>query len=256
MKSTARRQEIMELLVTHGTVELEELALRFSVSKMTVHRDLDHLEEAGLLRKVRGGASIESSGQFESDFLYRKQRATKEKRLIAQAAFNLIEPGMTIIINDGSTADLLGELLPEKRPLTVITNNMAVINELSSKKGVTLIALGGVYSQKFNGFFGVTTDDCLIHLRADLAFISSPAVDGLKCFHMDQDVVRAKRSMLTATKKAYLMVDHQKFGRTALHVLANLDEFEGVIVDQEPDPKTMAALDQAGIKIIVAQGEV
>lgn len=243
----------MDLLVAKGTVELEDLALRFGVSKMTIHRDLDQMEEAGLLRKVRGGASIESSGQFESDFLYRKQRATEEKRRIARAALNLIEPGMTVIINDGSTANLLGELLPQKRPLTVITNNMAIIIELSPKKGITLIGLGGVYSQKFNGFFGVTTDDSLIRLRADLAFISSPAVDDLKCFHMDQDVVRAKRSMLKASKKAYLMVDHQKFGRIALHVLAGLEEFDGVIVNREPDAKSLSQLNQAKIKIIIAE---
>lgn len=256
MKRDDRRREIMEQLVTHGTVGLEDLAQQFSVSKMTIHRDLDQLEQAGLLRKVRGGASIESSTQFESDFLYREQRAKHEKLLIAHAALKLIEPGMTVIINDGSTAGILGELLSEKRPLTVITNNMAVINELHSKQGITLIALGGVYSKKFNGFFGITTDESLARLKADVAFISTPAIEHMKVFHMDEEVVRTKRNMIAATKKAYLMVDHLKFGRTALHFMADLSEFEGVIIDQEPDDYIMAELEEAGIQIVLAEKDL
>lgn len=256
MKRDDRRQEIMEQLVAQGTVDLEDLAERFAVSKMTIHRDLDQLEEAGLLRKVRGGASIESSTQFESDFLYREQRATAEKRLIAHAALKLVEPGMTVIINDGSTAGLLGELLAEKRPLTVITNNKAVIDELHLKQGITVMALGGVYSRKFNGFFGITTDESLGRLKADIAFISTPAIEGMNVYHMDEDVVRTKRCMIAATKRAYLMADHLKFGRTALHYMADINEFEGVIVNQEPDAQAVLELNEAGIKLILADKEI
>lgn len=80
MKPDDRRQAIMDVLMEAGTASVEELSFRFGVSKMTVHRDLDDLEQAGLLRKVHGGASIQSSPQFESDFRYREKIATSEKR--------------------------------------------------------------------------------------------------------------------------------------------------------------------------------
>ena len=63
MKREDRRRDIIEILVEQGTASLEALAQRFSVSKMTIHRDLDELESEGLLRKTRGGATIESSGR-------------------------------------------------------------------------------------------------------------------------------------------------------------------------------------------------
>lgn len=253
MKLESRRQEIIDLLMETGSVSLEDLAARFGVSKMTIHRDLDELEAAGLLRKVRGGASIETSLQFESDYRFRERRETEAKRRIAQAAADLIEPGMTVLINDGTTAGILAELLVDKRPLSVISNNMAVIQRLLDVSGITLLALGGNYSRKFNGFFGIVTEEALMRLRADIAFISTPAIQGAACYHMDHEVVRSKRLMISAGSRAILMADHQKFGRTALHHLAPLADFEAVITDT-PLPKDQAGpLADAGTRIIVAK---
>ncbi|TIL68527.1 MAG: DeoR/GlpR transcriptional regulator, partial [Mesorhizobium sp.] len=86
MKSDSRRQGVMDFLMEAGTASVEDLAARFGVSKMTVHRDLDELEENGFLRKVRGGASIQPSGLFESDFRYRQKQAVGEKLRLAAAA--------------------------------------------------------------------------------------------------------------------------------------------------------------------------
>lgn len=110
--------------------KLDALAAHFSVSNMTIHRDLDDLEAAGILRKIRGGATIEAGTQFESDFRFREQQGSDAKGAMADAALALIEPGMTVIINDGSMAAVLGARLTERRPLTVVTNNAAVIDAL------------------------------------------------------------------------------------------------------------------------------
>lgn len=255
MKMDNRRQQIVELLMEAGSVSLDELAQRFSVSKMTIHRDLDDLENAGMLRKVRGGAAIETSLQFESDYRYRERRDTEEKRQIALAAANLIEPGMTVLINDGTTAGFLAELLPERGPLTVITNNMAAITSLWNANGITLLALGGTYSRKFNGFFGLVTEESLARLRADVSFISAPAVSGTTCFHMDHEVVRTKRLMIACGGRSYLLADHQKFGRTALHHMANLSEFEAIITGAALASDISTSLSNAGIGIISAGQE-
>ena len=104
MKAEDRKQLIIEMLLAEGTVTLERLARHFVVSKMTIHRDLDELEAEALLRKIRGGATIESSGQFESDFRYRTRMAADEKRIITRYAAGFIEPGMSVMIDDGSTS--------------------------------------------------------------------------------------------------------------------------------------------------------
>lgn len=243
----------MDILIETRAVDLDALAEQFAVSKMTIHRDLDDLERAGVLRKVRGGATIEAGTQFESDFRVRERQDGPAKERMARAALELIEPGMTIIINDGSMAALLGEAVVERRPLTVITNNAAIIDRLKGEAGITLIALGGIFNAKFNGFFGIVTENALSRLRADIAFVSAPAVSGLRAFHMDDAVVRTKRMMMEAAARTCLLINHQRFGRSALHVLADLTDFDTIITDDAPAPESRAALDRAGITLNIAK---
>lgn len=255
MKPEDRRQAIMDILMETGSASVEDLAGRFAVSKMTVHRDLDDLEQAGLLRKVHGGASIQSSPQFESDFRYREKIAAEEKRRLAQHAATLIEPGQIIIIDDGSTAGSVADYLKDIRPLTVITNNLGVINKLAAVPGIDVISLGGQYSKKFNGFFGITTEEALRSLRADMAFLSSSAIHGASAFHQDQEVVQTKRQMIRSAAQTVLLVDHGKFGKSALHFLTGLDLFDTVLTGAEIDLAYEQDLKDAGIKFQKISGK-
>ena len=106
-----------------------------------------------------------------------------------------------------------------------------VIGLFAGDAGIELIALGGNYSRKFNGFFGMVTEDSLSRLRADLAFISAPAVAGLQAFHMDDNAVRAKRAMMAVADRKVLLVNHQRFGRSALQSLARLTDFDTIITE-------------------------
>lgn len=252
MKREERRQLIVNLLVENKTVDLDDLSDRFDVSKMTIHRDLDELEHAGVLRKVRGGATIDSGTQFESDFRIRERQDADAKLAMASRALDLVEPGMTVMINDGSMAALLGEMLLEKRPLTLITYNAAIMERVKGESGITLIAIGGIYSPKFNAYLGVVTEEALSRLRADIAFVSTPAVSGRLAYHMDDNVVRAKRAMMASAAKRCLLVNHQRIGHTALHVLADLADFDTIITDSSPAADASAAFIQAGITLTIA----
>lgn len=252
MKRDDRQQAIMDLLVQDGEVELDALADRFAVSKMTIHRDLDELESAGLLRKIRGGATIQSGTRFESDFRLRERQGSDAKAAMARAALELIEPGMTVMINDGSMAAVLGRDCIAKRPLTVITNNGAVIDALKTEHGITLIALGGVYNSKYNAFLGKVTEDTLARLRADIAFISTPAVSGLEVYHMDDEVLRSKRAMMDQAQRRCLLVNHSRFGQAALHRLASLQEFDHIITDSPPSSEHREVLERAGLTLTLS----
>lgn len=247
-----RKQLIMSMLEDRGSVEVEMLSQQLGVSKMTVHRDLDDLEAEGVLRKIRGGATIEAGIQFESDFRFRMRHDSGAKDAVARKALELIEPGMTIMLADGTTAAALGAMLPEKRPLTVITNNAATVDGLRSEASINLISPGGRYSGKYNGYFGVLTEQSLASLRGDIAFITAPAVSGSQVFHMDGDVVRTKRAMLRAAAKSCLLVLHRQFDRVALHLFAELSEFDWIIVDQLPEQRIVDELSARGIKLLVA----
>ena len=259
MKRDERRQAIIDILVETRAVDLDDLALRFDVSKMTIHRDLDELEQAGVLRKVRGGATIEAGTRFESDFRFRELQEADVKRAMAEAAAALVEPGMTVLINDGSMAAVLGDVLARdpvrRKPVTIITNNAAILERNKAESGVTLIGLGGVYSPKFNAYFGIVTEEALPRLRADIAFISAPAVSGALAYHMDEAVVRTKRAMMASSRQSCLMINSRRFGHTALHVLADLNEFDTVLSDRSLPYETAAELDSGKTKVRIATKE-
>lgn len=255
MKREERRQEIINLLVESRAVELDEVAARFGVSKMTIHRDLDDLERAGVLRKVRGGATIDAGTQFESDFRFRERQEADVKLTLAQTAAELVEPGMTVMINDGSMASVLGDVLCLKKPITIITHNAAIMERAKGISGVTLVGLGGTYSAKFNAYLGIVTEEALSSLRADIAFISAPAASGRLAYHMDEAVVRAKRAMMASSRQACLLVNSRRFGHTALHVLADLAEFDTVISDNPLPHDTTAELADRKTVVRIAHKE-
>lgn len=251
MKRQERQKSILDLLVATGSVDLDDLSARFSVSKMTIHRDLDELENEGLLRKCRGGATIEADMRFESDYQFRARQGGEAKTAIARSALDFIEPGMAVMINDGSMAAVLGSMLPEKRPLTVITNNDAVIHALKMEKGITLVALGGTYSKKYNAYLGKLAEDAVSQLRADIAFISSPAISGTDVFHMDEQVVRVKKMMMASAAKSILLVHHMRFGHTALHKMASVDEFDAIVTDEPPTRTIEKQFEEMKVQLVL-----
>jgi DeoR/GlpR family transcriptional regulator of sugar metabolism len=249
VKSGARRQCIINELMERGSVLVEDLAVALRVSRMTIHRDLDALEAEGIVFKVRGGATIQSNTLFESDFRYRAGLALDEKRLLAEAAAELIEPSQAIIIDGGTTTQALVPLLAQRRPLTVITNSLGITDELADVSGITLIGLGGVYSRHYNGFAGMFTEQILSNLRASLLFMSTAAVSGRLAYHQDPQVTQTKRAMLAAAERSFLLVDHTKFEKTALTVLADLAAFELVITSAALSPKIQHAMEGEGLHV-------
>jgi DeoR/GlpR family transcriptional regulator of sugar metabolism len=234
-------------------MRIEELAERFGVSTMTVHRDLDTLEARGVLRKSRGAVTAVATSLFESSPEYRDRENRSEKEALAQAAFSLVEPGQAVILDDSTTGLHLAHVLPQRQPLTVITNFQRAMNELIGHPGIALIALGGQHYQWCDAYMGSLTLNALRSLRADILFMSTPAITDDTCFHQHHDAALVKRAMFEAAAKRVLMVDHSKFTKRALHAHIALAEFDVVIVDTATSPDDVARLRDKGISVLVAE---
>lgn len=226
-----RQERIAELVLKQPFVAAKDLAERFDVSLMTIHRDLDELETHGVLRKVRGGATPQPSSLFESNVRYRMTVASEEKQALARAALPQIEPGQAILIDESTTGLALARLLPGRVPLTVITNSLSVMQELRTVRDIKLIVLGGDYWPRHEAFCGLACEAAVSALRADVLFMSTTAISGGVAYQPDQDMAIAKRAMIAAAARRVLLVDHSKFGRVALHRLAPLTDFNLVITD-------------------------
>lgn len=251
-RQLARQQAITEAVMAEGSIRIEQLAERFDISLMTVHRDLDELASRGLLRKTRGVASAAPTSLIEASDVYRSSRQAAEKRAIARVAIEHIETGHAIFLDDSTTALQLVPLLHLKAPLTVITNSLTLMNEVRSVHDLTLLALGGQYHNWCNAFLGRTTARDISVLRADTAILSMAAVIDDVAFHQSPETVETKRAMIDSASRRILLLDHSKFERRALHALAPLIEFDLVIVDDRIAPDEVQRMRDKGINIEIA----
>ena len=246
-----RQERIRERVLADGFVRLDPLAHEFGVSLMTVHRDLDALEAQGWLRKVRGGATAQPSAQFHGNLRHRLQAMTEEKEALAVAALTLVEPGQSIMVDESTTALHLAQRLPGCGPLSVITHFLPAITLLAGQPGIDVIALGGAYLPAYEAFFGVMTADAARSLRADILFMSTTAVTDGRCYQQSQETIVINRAQMEASAVRVLMVDHSKLERRSLYPLAELTEFDLVLMDAGAPERDVEDLRALGVCVHV-----
>ncbi len=252
-RQEARQKAIAEAVMAEGAIRIDELAQRFAISIMTVHRDLDELEGRGLLRKSRGVATALSTSLVESSDVYRSSRQSAEKDAVALAALEFIEPGQAIMLDDSTTSMHLVPHLRAKRPLTVITNTLTIMEQLRSTTGISLIGVGGQYYNWCSAFMGPMTTDTIRSMRADVFVMSIAAIDGDMAFHQAVETADVKRAMFESSAKRLLLVDHTKFRKRALHAVLPLTAFDAVIVDHDTPAEHVDRLRGKGVEVIVAR---
>ncbi len=238
--------------MAEGAISIEQIAERFDISLMTVHRDLDELESRGLLRKSRGVATALSTRLVESSDVYRSHRQLAEKRALALAAMEFVEPGQAIFLDDSTTVLQMADLLPERTPLTVITNVLTLMNALRNTRGISLLALGGNYYNWCSAFMGRMTTEAIRTLRGDLFIMSTSAITDDTVFHQNLETVDVKRAMFDASARRILLADHTKFEQRALHALAQLSDFDIVVVDSQTAEDHVTRMRSQGVHVVVA----
>lgn len=244
-----RREEIAAYVLQQGEARIDDLVQRFGVSRMTIHRHIDQLAAAGLLRKLHGSVCALPSGVYESLFRYRQTVASAEKSSLARAALRYIQPGQVVMIDDSSTSHAIAALLPEIAPLTVITNSLASIQTLTRADGITLICLGGQYHATYNAFIGHLCETVLPNLRANVLICSASAAQNGVAYIQDAQVTRAKQAMMAVANSRILLLNHAKFGRSALHALAPLTAFDAVLTGIALPDSQAATLRAAGVRL-------
>lgn len=248
-RRATRLHRIADLVVSEGSISANQLAERFEVSLMTVHRDLDELARQGVVRKFRGGVSAQPSNVFEANIRYRMQVNREIKIALAGYARTLIEPGMAVLLDDSTTTLELARQLDDVSPLTVITNSRPVAEVVRQDGDHRLIVLGGEYSETHDSYLGMMCNEMIDTLRADILIASTSAMTAGEVFHQEPDIVLIKRAMMRSATKRVLLMDHSKLGRTALHSIAPTKDFDLIVVDQSADPEFLSAVRDSGGRV-------
>ena len=212
-----RQQRIIDHVVAQGFASAAELSTLTGVSLMTVHRDIDDLVSRGLLRKFHGGVSAQPSTVFESSSDFRLHTRTREKEALAAAALPMITPGMSVMLDDSTTALALARLLVDVGPLTVVSNYRQVHETLREAPDIRLIGIGGEYSRTHDSYVGLPCQEMIAGLSVDILFLSTSAMNAAMTFHQEQEIVLVKRAMMATAGTRVLLMDASKVGRAALH---------------------------------------
>src|SRR3954447_623150 len=258
VSSRERRATCTVMLVGQDSVTVRELADRFSVSAMTIHRDLDALETMGVLRKVRGGATAQPTALYESSLAFRLGQMADTKRRIAEAASQRVKAGASVALDDSTTTLAMLPFLAEIGHLTIVTYFASVIEEVTrlAPDTLELIVVGGTYSHKYHSFGGMLAEQQLMDLSVDHSFVSVPAVDVERgAYHQEVDQAALKRTLARVAHDSSLLVDSTKFASSALHRVVELSEFDAIYVDDGLSPDIVAKLSRgsAGLHIVREQ---
>jgi DeoR/GlpR family transcriptional regulator of sugar metabolism len=235
-KAERRRTTIIQTLMSGSSTLIRDLAEALNVSLMTIHRDLAVLEKEGLVRRLRGSVSAEKSLLFESSYNYRGRKNVEDKRRLARAALAHLEPGNAVIIDDSTTTYHLTEFLPEVTPLTVITNAAPILERLRHLPEIDLISTGGRYHPGYNGYFGANCEKAILSYHVDVAILSTTTIQGLSMYTPDEIVVRAKQAMMKVARRRILLADATKFTFSALNYVAEITDFDLVILTGDIPP--------------------
>lgn len=253
MLAAERYERIADVVRRIRTISTDDLARDLNVSGETIRRDLIELERRGHLRRVHGGATALDGSVEEASFSERRGMALEGKAAIGRAAASLVQPGQTVVIDVGTTAEEVAKALPATYHGTVATCSLRVASELAGRAGVVVLISGGRVRVGDLACSNAQALSFFADLRADVAFLGSGGIDaeaGLTDYHVDE--VATRRQMISNSVRSYVLADSTKIGRVAPHRVCGLDSLDGLITDVAPSESVVAAVQRSGELIIAA----
>ena len=236
MLALERRNQILEKLQAEKRVVVSDLSQLYNVSEETIRRDLDKLEKEGLAIKSYGGAVINEDISIDLPFNVRKNQNVSGKQKMAEIVASLVKDGDHIFLDASTTAVFVAKALKEKQRLTVITNSMEILLELSDVSGWNIISTGGVMKEGYLAFLGSKTDSCKA-LDKDWGIMESQEAFG-----------STKRAMMSSGREKILVVDSSKFDQTAFSVAGSLKDVDVVVTDKKPVDRWRIYFEKLGVE--------
>lgn len=255
-KSTvSRRIKIIELLKTHGQVNVNELSESLGVTGVTIRNDLAQLEKKRILIRARGGAIKIEQNFAEEDYpLSDKQKKHLfEKREIGKKAAELIEENNTIIIDSGSTTYELAKNLKRFNDLTVITNALNVATLLAEYNNINVIVPGGMLKKNSLSLVGILAEKGFKDYFCDKLFLGVDGFDlnfGISTPNPEE--AHLNQIMIGISKEVIVVADSSKFQKRGFAFIAPVNRINTVVTDQGILAEHKSKLESLGVKVIIA----
>jgi DeoR/GlpR family transcriptional regulator of sugar metabolism len=254
--TTKRSTAILEELKRVHRVRVADLSLQLGVSEVSIRRDLEIMEEHGLLKRVHGGAVVLDSHPQSAPLIDKQDPLREKKERIGHAAAQLVRRGENLIFDSGSTClqvacNLDRELL-QNGNLTVITAYLPIVHELGRCSGVHLILLGGLYLPDYQILVGPQTIEQLKGLHVDKMFMGTDGMTLSQGF-TTANVLEAEvdRAMAQAATEVIVVSDSSKIGGIGLATIMPFSGVDKLITDSDAPSDFVSGLRDLGIEVIL-----
>lgn len=251
MLAQERRNLILETLQEEKRVIVSDLSIVYNVSEETIRRDLDKLEKEGFAKKSYGGAVLNENIGIELPFNIRKNHQIESKQKIAEIVNSLIDVGEHIAIDASSTAVFIVKTLKSKKNITLITNSLEIMFELSDVQDWDIICPGGHLRPGYLALMGSQLIEGFSRYHLDKAIISCKGLDidfGLS--DGNENFARAKKAMLESAKQKILAVDHSKFNSFAFTKIVDISVIDIVVTDRKPSDEWLNLFEKNEIQCL------
>jgi DeoR family transcriptional regulator of aga operon len=234
---------------------VEQLGVVLGVSVATVRRDLQDLEDKGLLRRTHGGAiSIEplfyEPFRHDSSFQEQIERHAEEKRRIAFAAAEMVRDGDTIALTAGTTTTEVVRSIRNRSGVTVVTSTVNVAMELSKRKDLEVFVTGGFLRGDWFSLVGPAASYAMSQINVDKAFLGVNGVDaqrGLTSANSGEAAIN--RVIVSQARQRIVVADRSKLGTIATYRFCNANEVHVLITDSGADEVSIAPFAALGIEV-------
>jgi DeoR family fructose operon transcriptional repressor len=251
-----RRMKILNLLADRKKISVVELCDKLGVSATTIRNDLRDLEAARQLLRTHGGAIERPGTGHESGMREREVQNREAKQAIARIALNQIEDSDTILLDTGTTIRELAHILHERKGLTVVTNDLTIVDILEEFPTISVVLIGGVVRKGFHCTLGIHGEFGWAGLTVDKGFFGTNGFS-LEAGATTPDLGQSdiKQRMIEMAQKVYLLFDHTKIGRVCFSRFADIADIDTLITDRL-DPHLRAELEEGDVSVLeVANNE-
>lgn len=251
-----RHNEILEIARDSGRVDVDGLATRFDVTPQTIRKDLNDLCDSELLQRVHGGA-IYPSSTTNLAYPHRREIATEAKSNIALRAASIVPNDCSLIMNIGTTTELVAKALLRHTGLMVVTNNLNVAYILAGAPDIEVVVTGGMVRKSDLGIIGAAAVDVIEQFKVDYAIIGSSAIDESGAL-LDYDYreVRIAQTILKHARKKILVADASKFERRAPVQIGHLSDIDIFVTDTPPSRDIIDLCATSGVQLEIAGEDV
>lgn len=253
-KKEKRRNDLIELINARERVSIKELAGICEVSELTIRRDIQILQQQGLVQNVRG--IVFANEVNRESKIYNLNAAGAEnfnaKDAIGLYAAGLIEKDDIVIIDNGTTTECLAAHFPDNINATVLCYNINILNHLYQKPNISLIFGGGYFHPQTLMFESKESLELIRRTRARKVFVSAAGVhDSLGVTCTSTYELESKREILNASMEKILLVDSSKFGQIHKNFICEFNVFDRIVTDNNLPEEWKSRIAEAGVECII-----